>query len=279
MLKLNFSIIIPTYNSEKTLRRCLDSIISQNFQNFEIWIIDGLSLDNTVAIIEQYKLRYSFIKYISETDKGIYDAMNKGIGLSVGKWIYFLGSDDTLFNEHVLSMVAENEKYSAGLVMYGNVVMRGKNQWNLDGVTLDGEYNLAKLLNRNICHQAIFYHRKVFTRFGLFDIKYNVGADFDFNLRCFANTAFTYMNLIVADFYIGGYSSNNYDHEIIRNRGAMFLKYFKYRIYNKSFINSRLYLHQAALSSRSPLNLPGRAICLGAYLKLKLQSWYLNILE
>ena len=86
------SIIIATYNAEKTLQRCLDSIIVQKSEEVELIIIDGGSTDNTVSII---KRNYKIIDYwISEKDKGIYDALNKGIDKANGKWIQFVGSDD-----------------------------------------------------------------------------------------------------------------------------------------------------------------------------------------
>ena len=112
------SIIIPTFNSAKTLSRCLDSVISQSFTDWEVLMMDGVSNDDTIKIASS--CQDSRIRIYSEPDKGIYDAMNKGIDKSRGEWLYFLGSDDYLFNSHSLEDVFKNdiEKYD---VVYGDV--------------------------------------------------------------------------------------------------------------------------------------------------------------
>jgi len=269
---LQFSIIIPTLNSSGTLKSCLESIIPQNYTNFEIWFIDAVSSDNTLDIIVEYQQLYRNINYISEPDKGIYDAMNKGINLANGEWLYFLGSDDTLYNNSVISSVANKIRDTSDKVIYGNVMMRGQNQWNLDNVLFNGEYDMAKMVSTNICHQAIFYHKSVFQLLGNYDLSYIASADQEFNLRCYAKTSFTYIDLIIANFFVGGYSTGTVDHKFHRERGAMLVKYFGNRIFTGPFTNMRLYLKQAALSKESSLSLFDRIYSLSAYLKLKAAS-------
>src|SRR5688572_23331397 len=98
-----FSIIIPTLNSEAHIRRSLESVLHQSFPNFEILIVDGLSVDQTLSIVQQEN--DARITTYSEKDHGIYDAMNKGITLAKGKWLYFLGSDDVLYDNNVFQDV------------------------------------------------------------------------------------------------------------------------------------------------------------------------------
>lgn len=266
------SIIIPTYNAAHTLDNCLKSVIAQHYSNFEILIIDGVSTDDTLSLIQMYATSYPFISFVSEPDGGIYDAMNKGINLCLGKWIYFIGSDDTLYNNDVLSsIVAKIEKTNAD-VIYGNVIMRGENQWNLNNAIFNGEYDLEKLLDMTINHQAIFYNKAVFKKYGLYDLKYKTNADYDFNLRCYASKPFQYVNIIVANFFVGGQSTNFPDYEFQKHRGRLFYKYYGKRIFNASFIKSRLYLRRAAFLQSSQLNIWARFLCLTAYIKLKLQS-------
>ncbi|GAA3975381.1 glycosyltransferase family 2 protein [Mucilaginibacter dorajii] len=263
------SIIIPTFNSARTLNACLQSITEQDYDNFEVWIIDALSTDETLALIKSYVAKFPFVNFISEADKGIYDAMNKGIDLCNGNWLYFLGSDDTFHNNKVLSAIALKIMETKADVVYGNVIMRGKNKWNLDNVIFDGEYNLEKFIDRNICHQAIFYKKSVVEKIGYYNLKYVTNADFDYNLRCYARFTFTFIDLVIANFFVGGQSSNVEDYVFKADRGALLMKYFGRRIFNKSFIGTRLYLQQAAFSKASPLNILERTYCLAAYLKQK----------
>ena len=105
-----FSIIIPTFNSEKTLDIALSSIVVQSYQNFEVLIIDGLSTDSTIDIAKKHQKVFPNIKIKSEKDNGIYDAMNKGIALAKGEWLYFMGSDDSLYNDDVLNQICKNSR-------------------------------------------------------------------------------------------------------------------------------------------------------------------------
>jgi glycosyltransferase involved in cell wall biosynthesis len=271
---ISFSVVIPTYNSAKTLTRCLDSIAGQDYPDIEVCLVDGISTDETLDIIRRYQVSYPIIQIrcISEADQGIYDAMNKGIQMAAGEWLYFLGSDDSLYDKGVLSAVAAKIAASGAEIVYGSVLMRGQNKWNLDNVVFDGEYTIEKFIDRNICHQAIFYKKTVIERNGDFSLRYITNADFDYNLRCYANTVFTYTDLIIANFFVGGQSSHTEDHLFHQERGALLLKYFGNRVFTRSFINARLYLQQGALSSASPLKLTGRIRCLMAYTKLKIQS-------
>lgn len=269
---LKFSIVIPTYNAAGTIASCLDSIAEQQYSNFEVWLIDAVSTDDTLNIVQQYQARYPYFNIVSEKDKGIYDAMNKGLKLCTGDWIYFLGSDDTFYDKNVLATVADKINRSNDKIIYGNVIMRGQNQWNLDNVVFNGEYDLQKMISTNICHQAIFYNKEIFSLYGNYDVTYITSADQEFNLRCYANTSFGYLDIIIANFFVGGQSTTVSDDKFSKNRGAMLMKYFGSRIFTAPFINMRLYLQQAALSAGSPLKLSGRVYCLLAYSTLKLMA-------
>lgn len=184
-----FSIIIPTYNSAATLSDALQSIVDQSFKNFEILIMDGVSTDNTLDIARSFSDER--IRIYSEKDSGVYDAMNKGIDKAHGEWLYFLGSDDTLYDYEVLHDMANIiETKPESQFVYGNAYfLKRKEIW-------DGEFTLHKLLfDRNICHQAIFFRRDIFHLVGKYDLQYKVFADWDLNIRIFWNP------LIVKNFY------------------------------------------------------------------------------
>lgn len=222
-----FSIIIPTYNSANTLAACLESILNQTFQNFEIIIVDGVSTDNTFSIVKHYQNECSNIRWFSEKDKGIYDAMNKGICLAKGGWIFFLGSDDTLGNNETLKKVF-NCNLENHNVIYGNARLIGDTVWAKDGDIYDGKFDLKKLLTKNICHQTIFYNLSYLKRnVGLFNIDYNVCSDWDFNLRCWANDPMFYIDIIVCNFYGGGMSTrSDIDENFSRDFKDNVIKYF-----------------------------------------------------
>ena len=198
---MKLSIIIPTFNSEKTLDKCLNSVFSQTYPDFEVWLIDGLSKDNTMQIVEEYANAYANFHYISEQDKGIYDAMNIGITLSSGRWLYFLGSDDYLINEFVLRNFFEDERIDEYDMAYGSVI------WGETNKVYDGYFDWIKLAKQNLCHQAVFYNRKIFNDFGGFNLKYPVLADYEINLKVFnGKYKLFYKDIVVAFFSLLGNS-------------------------------------------------------------------------
>ena len=177
---MKLSIIIPTFNSASVLPKALGSIVSQTFTDWEVLIMDGVSTDDTLKVAQSYN--DSRIRIYSEPDKGIYDAMNNGIKKAQGEWLYFLGSDDWLLNATVLNQIFSNdiEKYD---VIYGDVESTHLDQLH------HGEWDMMKIKYKyNICHQAIFYRKKIFKKIGLYNLKYPLLADFDFNMRWFFNT-------------------------------------------------------------------------------------------
>jgi glycosyltransferase involved in cell wall biosynthesis len=198
-----FSIIIPTYNSQNVVNRALDSLVSQSFKNFEVLVIDGLSKDNTVEVVRNYN--DPRIKIRSEKDHGIYDAMNKGIKMAEGEWLYFLGSDDQLYSVDTLAQVAE--KTEGVDVVYGNVYS------TRFGGLYDGEFDDNKIKDKNICHQAIFLNRKVFQEVGVFEQKYKGYGDWDHNMKWFLSPVIRkkYIDIIVAHYADGGFSSTQFD--------------------------------------------------------------------
>jgi glycosyltransferase involved in cell wall biosynthesis len=217
-----FTIIIPTYNSGHFIAGCLDSIVNQSFKEVEILVKDGLSTDNTRAIVQEYSARYPAIKWVSEKDRGIYDAMNKSIFLSAGKWLYFLGSDDKLFDNKVLENISVTVLSDKNLqVIYGDVFSE-----RFNGV-YGGEYDNKKLLDQNICHQAIFFRKDIFELTGIFNLKYTAQADWDHNLKWFLNKEIRrkYLPVTIAWYADGGFSSLQGDKVFYRDLRLNYLKY------------------------------------------------------
>ncbi len=203
-----FSIVIPTYNSGDKLATSLESIRLQNFTSYEVIVMDSLSTDGTQAVVARFKKQLPSLKFISEKDEGIYDAMNKAIDLAEGNWLFFMGSDDSFYNSEVLGQIQQHTLVSNAKVIYGNVKIAGNTGWAEDGAIYDGPFDLPKLLNKNICHQAIFYNtRFIKDEIGYFEKRYTVTADWDFNLRSWAKKPFEFVNLTISNFVAGGLSS------------------------------------------------------------------------
>jgi len=225
-----FSIVIPTFNSEATLHKCITSIITQTFGDYEIIIIDSVSTDNTLEISKGFN--DPRIKILSEPDMGIYHAMNKGINLANGKWIYFLGSDDFIHSQDVLMLINNVASGTYQYVIYGNVMCDNVGP---DGRIYDGIFSLEKLLRQNICHQSIFYKNEIFKKIGYYNIDYSINADWDFNLRCRSIFKFQYVDFVIAFFSSGGHSATGSDEFFFRNYLDNIAKYFFWQFYKKDF--------------------------------------------
>lgn len=228
------SLIIPIRNASAVLPQCLESILSQSYKNFEIIIQDGESSDETAVVAANYFQQDERIKFVSEKDHGVYDAMNKALFRATGEWILFLGADDCLFDDFVLEkLMKENLKLVD--VVYGNVEIIGKVQWASNHKKFDGEFDLDKLLKRNICHQAIIYRRSILiSSLPVFNMNYFISADWDLNLKLWSNKPFKYVDMLISKFSAGGISSGvREDHLFKRDFRANIFRYFGLNTYLK----------------------------------------------
>jgi glycosyltransferase involved in cell wall biosynthesis len=250
-----FSIVIPTYNSSSTLCKALDSVLCQEYEDYELWIIDGASTDNTIEVITKYQSRDNRIKHISEPDRGIYDAMNKGIDAANGDWILFLGSDDQLYDHKVLKKVFEAVQIQTCEVLYGNVLIEGNTAWAKDKSLYDGEFSIKKLFQKNICHQSIFYktdflHQEI----GYFNLNYRICGDYDYNFRCWAKTKFFYLDQVIARFQGGGESANvvdvNFANDFLKN----IRRYFNLSSFDPLLDDSSLWYYPRLLEMQKEEN-------------------------
>lgn len=198
------SIIIVTYNAEKTLYNALDSVLNQSFQDWECIIVDGASKDNTVNIIEEFYKHDKRFHYISEPDKGIYDAFNKGWRMAKGEWIYYLGADDILIKNAMISIFDKNALSNADII-YGNVVFKtSKNE-----LYKKSKIDISYIKKHMICsHQAMIMRKSVIQEMNGFDLRYKVSSDFDLTLRCYLRgKTFKYIDINVAIFDCAGVSN------------------------------------------------------------------------
>ena len=242
--KTLISIITPTYNAEKYIEHCIESVQQQTFSEYEHLVIDGLSTDRTIGIVKRCQKKFPNLKLFTQKDAGVYDAMNKGIQLAQSEWLYFLGADDLMATKDVLQIISEEIKKGGYQIIYGNVVF--KNTGNL----YDKEFDIEKILTRNICHQAVFYHLSVFTKIGMYNLRYSTKADYDLNVRCWLSREIKhlYVGITIALYADGGLSSVNEDGNFIEdypyivlnsilkgNRGALSKIHFLSIAYRKIF--------------------------------------------
>ena len=234
----HFSIIIPTYNSGATLAVSLESIAQQGSKDVEVLVMDGISTDNTLEIAGSFQEKIPGLIISSEKDKGIYDAMNKGIDKATGKWMLFLGSDDSFYDREVLENVYKMSIGTSKKVLYGNAHIVGDTGWAQDGELYDGEFDVHKLLNQNICHQAMFYNAAfIKNEVGYFNLNYKKSSDWDFNLRCWSKMPFQFIDLTIANFVAGGFSTNSNDTAIVEDFVDNVRRYFRIGLFHPMLNN------------------------------------------
>lgn len=203
------SIVIAVKNGADTLARCIDSIVTQTYENKELVIIDGGSTDGTREIIRANSGHISF--WESTSDGGIYHAWNKALRHVHGRWVYFLGADDYLWDPGTLQVIG-NYLSNVNLdtrVVYGKV--RVVNAERRD-VAVVGE-NWEKIRERFLCvmcipHQGVFHHRSLFEKHGDFDESFVIAGDYELLLRELKNNHAAFVtDVTVAGMQIGGLSS------------------------------------------------------------------------
>ncbi|BDA79186.1 hypothetical protein LPTSP3_g21160 [Leptospira kobayashii] len=171
-----FSIISVSYNNKDGLRKTLKSLERQRCRDFEVIIVDGGSSDGTQDFIRDVMTPQ--IRFISEKDKGIYDAQNKGIGFASGEYLLFLNAGDSFENEHVLGKIKDSSD-NAEDILYGDILMidRKKDRYYIKYP--DQIFYRYWYREKYLCHQAVFFHKRVFQKHGVYDLKYRFAADFD----------------------------------------------------------------------------------------------------
>lgn len=183
---MKISIITSTWNSEATLRDTLESVLRQTYHDFEHIVVDGGSKDGTMVLVREYEPRYEGrLKYVSEPDKGIYDAMNKGIRMATGDVVGLLNSDDFYTSDDVLATVAATLKNDSLDAVYGDIHF--VNDGDLKKCV---RYYSSRPFRRwwmrfgfMPAHPSFYCRREVYMKYGTFDISYKVAADFECLLR------------------------------------------------------------------------------------------------
>ena len=214
MIQPFFSIITASFNSEKTIFDTINSVLDLKFTDFEYIIIDGNSTDATLKIIESFAERFKnksiYYKFVSEKDLGIYDAWNKGVALSAGKWVSFLGSDDTYLNDALTNYYSQIEKFSDCNYISSQVELVNQKKEKI--AIIGKKYNWERA-NRDIdvAQVGSFHKKELLDAVGLFSTKYKIVGDLDFYLRCKNYIRPAYFKIITAKMQNGGVSNQIYN--------------------------------------------------------------------
>ncbi|MBR5778865.1 MAG: glycosyltransferase [Bacteroidales bacterium] len=211
-MKSFFSIITICYNSSKTIERTIKSVLAQSYIDFEYIIVDGDSKDNTMDIVKQYEPLFGGrLKWVSEPDKGIYNAMNKGILRSTGDVIGIVNSDDWLEPNALQILVDEinQDPSNREKILTGEMLFHYDDGTTLLFPTSYERYEyFAKRYRMGLNHPATFVPRSIYDRVGIFDEKFRLYADADFIIRCYeAGVGVHFIHKVLSNMADGGASN------------------------------------------------------------------------
>jgi|SRR5690554_3857569 len=217
---MKITVITIAYNAAETIEETIKSVISQDYKNLEYIIVDGASKDNTLDIAHQFNSQIS--KIVSEPDSGVYDAMNKGVGLATGDLIAILNADDTYAHPRVLSRVVEALVTSGADSCYGDLIYVNRFQPGKTTRTwIAGPFRQEAFLDGWMPpHPSFFAKRKLYENYGKFNTQLKTSADYELMLRFLFryNATTIYINEVLVKMKVGGQSNASLKNRIKANQ-------------------------------------------------------------
>jgi len=218
------SIITVNYNDKAGLKKTIASVISQSYKNIEFIVIDGNSTDGSKEILAEFA--HYFTYWVSEPDKGIYNAMNKGIKIATGDYLLFLNSGDSLYEDSTLENV--NIAMNEGLdIYYGDIIYDEIHDQSKR--TFPDQLTFAFFFERNISHQASFIKRSLFHTVFLYNEDFKIVSDWEFFIYaiCKREVSYKHLDQVITNYDVTGVSSNIDNHPMMYlEREASLNKYF-----------------------------------------------------
>lgn len=217
---MKISIITAVYNNQHTLRNTLESIISQDYKNIELIVIDGASTDNTISILKEFSDQICVL--VSEQDNGIYDALNKGVALASGDAIGFMHSDDLFYNQYSLGKIVQAFNDHDVDAVYGDLIYVDKE--NTDQVVRywkSGKYSQDQLARGWMPPHPTFYmKRSCYEMYGGFNLQYRIAADYDALLRYLVegNIRIHYIPEVLVRMRVGGVSNRSLGNMLLKSQ-------------------------------------------------------------
>ena len=242
---MKISIITVCYNSAKTIEKTFQSVQSQTYKNIEYIVVDGGSKDTTLEIVQKYKELVSH--FVSERDKGLYDAMNKGLKLATGDLIGILNSDDIFHDSSVLESVVEFHNRNTVDASISDVLYKNDNGKIVRKYSANN-WTPEKLKSAFMPpHAGIFFKKQLFTYYGDYQLNYQIAADFELITRFFLKNKITwkYLNINTTIMLVGGISSSGYKsykiisreikNALLSNQVSYNYLKIKFRVFHKLF--------------------------------------------
>lgn len=175
---MHLSIITINFNNKEGLKKTIPSVVNQKYDNFEYIVIDGASTDGSVKVIEENKDKITY--YVSESDKGIYDAMNKGIKQAKGEYCLFLNSGDYFINKNTLSEIFNKHTYSEDLLIGRQCYIDSNGKKTKSPYLRISELNMSYFISSTLPHQATFIKKKLLLQCGMYRTDYSIVSDWIF---------------------------------------------------------------------------------------------------
>ena len=213
MRSIKISIVTVSFNGAETIRDTIESVLNQTYSDIEYIVVDGNSSDNTLDIIKEYEPDFSGrMHWVSEPDKGLYDAMNKGIHLATGDFVGILNSDDTFFNTEVIEVLANFHQQNDLDASVGNIVQHSA-EGKLLRIYSAKNWSPQKLkIGFMPPHPSIFFKRELFEKLGYYHLDFVISADYELIVRFFLKhkIIWRYSGITTTTMLVGGLSSSGY---------------------------------------------------------------------
>lgn len=217
---MKISIVTVVYNCAQTIQGCIESVLNQDYDDVEYIVVDGASKDGTVDVIRQYEGRIA--KFVSEKDKGIYDAMNKGIKMATGDVVGILNADDFFYSTNALSKVAAAFKANQNLdATIADIVFVNETNTRVLRHYSAKKWRPAKFAWGFMPpHPSFFCKRKMFDKLGYYKTDYKIAADYELLIRfLYVNKIrYKYLPIITTRMRMGGVSTKNLNSIITLNK-------------------------------------------------------------
>ena len=244
---MKISIITVSYNSAASIRNTIESVLSQTYPDIEYIVVDGLSNDKTVDIIKEFEPRFDgCMRWISEKDKGMYDAMNKGIRMASGDIIGILNSDDFFSSNHVISQIAEAFSDEKIGVVFGDIHFVKQDNLSKSVRKYSGKNIKPWMFRWGILppHPSFYARNTLYNELGTYDISFDISGDYELMIRFLYvhKSKYKYLNFDMVAMRLGGTSTKSFKTILVDNNKNVIRACLTNGLYTNIFMVSIRYI-------------------------------------